>query len=304
MEEQKTPVGKKTNQAAFVRLLASLVILGTALILRAFFPEQTKDFLQKAVAGGLDYTAVLGGVGDGLRSFVLGVPHPDDGGGESPQTASGPDGGLEEDNGPLSPPREDELTFEPEETYDPEKEPPPNDSGIGGFDLPVLWADARFFPSYDDGEDDTLPLPFGMQKPDRVDYAVYELPFETALPAEGRLTSSFGYRVHPIYGDWRFHYGIDIAGKTGTPIRAFADGTVAAVGKSNSYGNYLILEHGDGYVSLYAHCQKITVKAGRAVTRGQEIAAVGSTGITTGPHLHFELRCGGAFLDPAAYIEV
>ena len=298
MDEQITPDVKKPNQAAFVRLLASLVILGTALILRTFFPEQTKDFLQKAVAGGLDYTAVLGDVGDSLRSFVLGVPHPDEM--DRAEAAGG------EDEPAFQEADEARITFDPEETYDPEKEPPPGDhtGGIGGFDLPVLWADARFFLSYDDGEDDTLPLPFGMQKPDRVDYTVHELPFETVLPAQGRLTSSFGYRIHPIYGDWRFHYGIDIANKTGTPIAAFADGIVAAVGKSNSYGNYLLIEHAGGYVSLYAHCQKITVQAGREVTRGQEIAAVGSTGITTGPHLHFELRCGSAFLDPAAYIEV
>jgi murein DD-endopeptidase MepM/ murein hydrolase activator NlpD len=137
-----------------------------------------------------------------------------------------------------------------------------------------------------------------------VDYTVYELPFETALPAAGRLSSSFGYRIHPIYGDWRFHYGVDIANSAGTPIVAFADGTVTAAGTSNGYGNYVILEHDGGFFTLYAHCRTVNVKAGQTVKRGQKIAAIGSTGVTTGPHLHFELRYGDAFLDPAGYLDV
>ncbi|MDR0325613.1 MAG: M23 family metallopeptidase [Oscillospiraceae bacterium] len=290
MEEQKRPdsVDGTKNQAAFVRLLVSLVILGAALILRAFYPDQTRDFLQKAVAGGMDYTAILGDVGDGLRAFVLGVPHPD-----------------EHKEAEVAGEEEQAIGFEQGQTFDPENEPPPDGVyGQGGFDPPILWADARLLLSQFDGEDDTLPLPFGMQKPDKVDYTVYELPFETVTPADGVLTSSFGYRIHPIYGDWRFHYGIDIANKTGTPIVAFADGTVAATGKSDGYGNYLIIEHSDGYVSLYAHCKTVDVKAGQEVTRGQEVAAVGSTGLTTGPHLHFELRRGDAFLNPAPYVDV
>jgi murein DD-endopeptidase MepM/ murein hydrolase activator NlpD len=276
IENQQEP---KKSSASFYRLCAALLILGTALILRAFFPEQTRGVLQDTVSGGWDYTAILGDVGDSLRSFVLGVPHPD----------------------------EVEIAVEAE-TYDPEHEPPPfgddeDASGMGGFDLPILWLDASYFTS-DFGEDDTFPLPFGMQKPERVDYTAYELPFETTPPAAGRLSSPFGYRIHPVYGDWRFHYGVDIANRAGTPISAFADGTVTATGRSSGYGNYVILEHEGGFYTLYAHCRTVGVKAGQTVGRGEEIATIGSTGVTTGPHLHFEIRYGDAFLDPAGYLDV
>ncbi|MDR0293146.1 MAG: M23 family metallopeptidase [Oscillospiraceae bacterium] len=301
MEEPKAR-GQKNSQASFIRLLASLTILGLVLILRVFFPGQTRDFLQKTVAGGMDYTVLLGNVGDSLRAFVLGVPHPD--ASEEMKSVNEEDGPETEPSLPLDPDGHPAYGS-PGETYDPEKEPPPDDAiGLGGFDTPVLWADARFFMSLEDDVDDTLPLPFGMQKPDRVDYGVYELPFASVLPAEGKLSSPFGYRIHPVYGDWRFHYGIDIANKSGTPIAAFADGTVAATGVSPSYGNYLLVEHEGGFVTLYAHCKKITVKAGQKVSMGQTVAAVGSTGVSTGPHLHFELRLGGAFLDPALYVEI
>jgi murein DD-endopeptidase MepM/ murein hydrolase activator NlpD len=296
MERQKVRE-KKNNQASFYRLCAALLVLGLALVLRTFFPEQTRSFLNRAVAGGMDYTALLGDVGDSLRSFVLGVPHPN-----AEIEADKAESGRQAASAPQTDP---DIGGSPQgETYDPEKEPPPDDKaiGLGGLDLPVLYADASLFISQSYGEDDTLPLPFGMQKPDRVDYTVYDLPFETALPAVGAVSSVFGYRIHPIFGDWRFHYGLDIAANAGTPITAFADGIVAATGKNAGYGNYLLISHSDDYVTLYAHCQKITVRDGDEVKRGDKIATVGSTGLSTGPHLHFELRRGSAILNPSSYI--
>jgi murein DD-endopeptidase MepM/ murein hydrolase activator NlpD len=278
--EIKTERKMKSFNASFIRLCISLAVLGAALSLRFFYPDQTHDFLQKTVTGGLDYTAVFGTVGDNLRSFFVRVPHPAD----EPETL----------------PPESSQPAEPS----PRLPPPDEAAGLGGFDLPVIRADARFLLSEFDGEDDTFPLPFGMQKPDKVDYTVRDLPFETTVPAAGTFSSAFGYRIHPVYGDWRFHYGIDISAPSGTPIAAFADGTVAAVGKSSGYGNYLIIEHEGGYFSLYAHCLNIHVKSGSDVKIGQEIAAVGSTGVSTGPHLHFELRHGSAYLDPALYTDV
>lgn len=119
----------------------------------------------------------------------------------------------------------------------------------------------------------------------------------------GTISSPFGYRVHPMDGEDAFHYGIDIDGQEGDVILAFAEGTVRAVGESSSYGKYLMLEHSDGYTTLYAHCSAITVTSGAVVAMGAEIAKVGQTGQATAPHLHFELQRGSVYLNPIYYVE-
>lgn len=151
------------------------------------------------------------------------------------------------------------------------------------------------------GIDDTLPLPYGMSAPASVDFTRYELSFAYGSPVEGVKSSGFGYRMHPIKKETLFHYGTDFSANRGTAITAFADGTVSASGVSGTYGNYLIISHPDGISSLYAHCDKVLVKAGKTVKLGEKIATVGSTGLSTGPHLHFELRRGDTILDPEYY---
>ncbi len=154
-----------------------------------------------------------------------------------------------------------------------------------------------------DGEvDDTPPVPFGMTVPEKVDYTVYPLSFVYTAPVAGVTSSGFGYRFHPIQGKQLFHYGTDFAAKSGTDIVSFAAGKVAATGRSNSYGNYILVTHGDGVSSFYAHCKKIVAKLGSQVKKGQVIAKVGSTGVSTGPHLHFELRRNGTLLNPESYV--
>lgn len=128
------------------------------------------------------------------------------------------------------------------------------------------------------------------------------LGFAHTTPLYGVVTSPFGYRQHPILQSRSFHTGIDIAGALGDPIGAFADGTVLDVGYNNVYGNYLLLAHGEIYRSFYGHCSKLLVKEGQTVSIGQTIAEVGTTGLSTGPHLHFEVRRGGTRLDPALFI--
>ena len=128
------------------------------------------------------------------------------------------------------------------------------------------------------------------------------LDFSYCTPVVGTLSSDFGYREHPVEGEERFHYGVDLAANTGTEIDCFADGTVTAVGESSSYGKYLTVSHSGGYSTLYAHCSKITVSSGAAVKKGQKIAEVGETGIATGPHLHFEIHCGNDYLNPIYYV--
>lgn len=128
------------------------------------------------------------------------------------------------------------------------------------------------------------------------------LGFDYCTPVAGTLTSPFGYREHPIEGEDAFHYGIDLAANTGTAIACFADGTVGAVGESTSYGKYCIVNHDGGFATLYAHCDSIVTTSGVAVKKGETIAKVGSTGMATGSHLHFELHQDGVYLNPIYYV--
>ena len=138
--------------------------------------------------------------------------------------------------------------------------------------------------------------------PENVSLEQALLGFDYCTPVMGTLSSGFGYREHPVEGEERFHYGIDIAAATGTAIGCFADGTVTAVGDSSSYGKYLIVSHEGGFSTLYAHCSKIIASSGQTVTEGQTIAEVGETGVATGPHLHLELHQGDRYLNPIYYV--
>ncbi|MGG6294765.1 murein hydrolase activator EnvC family protein [Leptolyngbya sp. AN02str] len=119
-----------------------------------------------------------------------------------------------------------------------------------------------------------------------------------SIPTEGRLTSNFGYRVHPILGKRRFHAGIDFGAPQGTTIRAADTGVVIYAGWYGGYGRSVIIDHGNRISTLYAHSSRIFVAEGQRVERGQAIAAVGSTGFSTGPHLHFEVRRNGEPVNP------
>ena len=138
--------------------------------------------------------------------------------------------------------------------------------------------------------------------PEKVDYSYVPLPFAYTVPVAGYNSSGFGYRVHPILNTVRFHYGTDFAAWTGTGVQAFADGTVTFAGCCDSYGNYLTIDHGGGWQTLYAHCSKLCVAWGQTVRRGQQIALVGESGMATGPHLHFELTKDGTYCNPEYYV--
>jgi murein DD-endopeptidase MepM/ murein hydrolase activator NlpD len=124
----------------------------------------------------------------------------------------------------------------------------------------------------------------------------------THRPTPGRITSAFGARVHPIFGTTRNHYGVDIDGDTGDPIKAAASGTVLSSGWMNGYGNTIVISHGGGVSTLYAHQSSLGVSAGDVVEGGEVIGRVGSTGWSTGPHLHFEIRINGTATDPAPFL--
>ena len=121
-------------------------------------------------------------------------------------------------------------------------------------------------------------------------------------PSSKKITSKYGYRIHPIQGTRKLHTGMDIGAKTGTPIVAAASGTVIMAKYYGGYGNCIIVDHGGGMSTLYAHMSAFVAKNGDYVAQGQTIGKVGSTGNSTGPHLHFEVRVNGSTTDPAAYV--
>ncbi len=122
------------------------------------------------------------------------------------------------------------------------------------------------------------------------------------LPVKGRLSSKFGYRRHPILKRRKLHNGQDIAAPHGTSIYAAGDGIVISSSYRRGYGNTVLVDHGKGMTTLYAHCSQLIVSAGEHVKQGQKIAAVGTTGLSTGPHLHFEIRVHGKPVDPMRYL--
>lgn len=122
-------------------------------------------------------------------------------------------------------------------------------------------------------------------------------PLETAT-----LTSDYGMRTHPVLGSRRNHKGIDLAQPTGTPVYATADGIVSKAERFSSYGNYIQIEHGGEMQTRYAHLSGYAIAAGEHVRKGQLIGFVGSTGRSTGPHLHYEVRIAGEAVDPTPYM--
>ena len=124
------------------------------------------------------------------------------------------------------------------------------------------------------------------------------------VPSSSYISSPYGYRIHPISGTKKLHSGTDIAAASGADIVAAESGTVylASYGYNGGYGNYIIIDHGNGLTTRYAHCSALYVSVGTKVSRGQKIAAVGSTGASTGPHCHFEVRINGASQNPMNYV--
>jgi murein DD-endopeptidase MepM/ murein hydrolase activator NlpD len=122
-------------------------------------------------------------------------------------------------------------------------------------------------------------------------------------PDSHRITSDYGMRYHPILKERRMHTGMDIGARSGTPILAADSGKVIFAGSYGAYGNAVIIDHGGGISTLYGHMSVIMVKSGQSVTKGKQIGKVGSTGWTTGPHLHFEVRKNGSPVNPHSYVK-
>lgn len=121
-------------------------------------------------------------------------------------------------------------------------------------------------------------------------------------PISGAVVSGFGMRVHPIFGDTRMHTGLDIDGSSGDPIGSAGSGTVIFAGWQEGYGNVVIVDHGSGLSTVYAHMSTLGTAEGASITTGQNVGQVGSTGYSTGPHLHFEVREDGTAVNPLSYL--
>lgn len=138
--------------------------------------------------------------------------------------------------------------------------------------------------------------------PANVSYDVDLPSFDFVKPVNAEVSSPFGYRVHPLENLTKFHYGTDLAAQSGDDVLSFASGTVSEVGEDPDNGKYIRIDHPDGFSSSYAHCGTIYVFQGQAVGKGEKIALVGATGKATGPHLHFELRHNGVYLNPEFFM--
>ncbi len=122
------------------------------------------------------------------------------------------------------------------------------------------------------------------------------------VPGYYNISSPFGYRVHPVYGTKKLHTGLDIPAPSGTPVKASGSGTVIYSGTLGGYGNTIMIDHGGGIVTLYAHNSSLTVSNGSSVSKGDTIAKVGSTGVSTGAHCHFEVRQNGSYVSPMSWL--
>ncbi len=169
---------------------------------------------------------------------------------------------------------------EAEETEVPETEETDNLNGEGGEDLDIYEAAAN------------------------TSFAPIKATSPAIMPIEnGRYTSYFGYRINPITDEFSFHTGLDIAAAEGTKIRAAYSGKVTKVGEDSRAGKYIFISHDDGFVTFYCHCSEVLAEVGANIRQGETIARVGSTGWSTGPHLHFEVRKDNIRYNPLYILE-
>ena len=121
-------------------------------------------------------------------------------------------------------------------------------------------------------------------------------------PVDGRITSSYGYRNHPVREERKFHTGVDLSVPSGSEVKATADGIVSFAGWTENSGIVVVVEHGHGFSTAYAHNRKALVRVGQRIARGEVIALSGSTGVSTGPHVHYEIWRNGRHTDPAGFL--
>jgi murein DD-endopeptidase MepM/ murein hydrolase activator NlpD len=142
----------------------------------------------------------------------------------------------------------------------------------------------------------------GSAQIDRVEQTILTVPLGSPVIGEPDMTSPFGMRKHPIFRRLAIHTGIDLRGDTGEPVRATATGKVTIAGRQGGYGNVVEISHGNGLATRFGHLSEISVKVGQVVRIGEIIGSIGSTGLSTGPHLHYETRVNGQPVDPQKFL--
>ncbi len=285
----KTRADKRINRS-IIKLLICFAIFAAAVLIKLMFPETAESAnaqVMSILGEDIDYKAAVVTLGEGLsgeKEFREAMA-------EACEYAFAMNGKISEETKEGKKPQgEKETSAETEnaaeETVIKSKAEDKEDK--------AAKAVAAYIESI--GEYASLELPA------QVTYDMPEIGFECMLPAKGTLTSKFGYRMHPIDNEVKFHYGIDVGAAEGTEVVSFADGKVSAAGESTTLGKYLIIAHADGAESLYAHCSEFFVSSGDTVKKGQKIAAMGQTGAATGSNLHFELRVNDLYVNPQYYV--
>ena len=294
------PPNKPPRQSLLaLRLLACITLLALTLLMRTFFPGATyavRATVLPRMEEGIDYRATISAIGETLSGEgtfleVLGDLY---------TLAFGT---TEEDYIPVQAYPEAELP-EPVEPEIPRAILPPIGEVIY-LPLPDITVE----------EEEALPPEavgvflarqeafYGIALPQTVCLQYYALGLEKTPPLVGRVSSPFGFRMHPLLGEVRFHFGTDIAAYGGTPFYAMAAGRVSATGAHEALGNYIFIDHGNGVETRYAHASAIYISYGQEVEKGQMIGRVGQSGSATGPHLHFELLVNGLFRNPEFYVQ-
>lgn len=318
----------KKQSALVIKLVLCAGILVTAVIIKTGFQDSSvQQTVSQAINGGVDYKETIAAVGRAVsgEEDVISVFRGLTQAGANPAEKTDEEEKKQQEPEGADNPSQDEPKVEsggtesvidqdfyniPVVVLPEEKKTTATQSALNIQNLKAEQArkeqqeieELSFEMSEAELADDTKAEPFVIPPPSYCSYDKVEITFPHAPPVYGKITSPFGYRDHPVGGDASFHTGMDIAASKGTTVKAFADGTVLEAATNNVYGNYVLIEHANGIRSFYGHNSKLCVKKGQKIKLGQKIAEVGSTGLSTGPHVHFEVRNGKIRLNPKYYI--
>ncbi len=300
------------NNKQLIQLGACLAILVIAYLMKISFPSEVKAFVNDHISKGMSVIEIFNSISDGINDAFSWAPYPTETPSASPEASAStsPEVSVSPTASPSAseiPKLENTGQASNSEKLS-QKEPIQTLAVIDYSDLNSIgsvYMDELFiFSDPEEDVDDTTEKPISEIIPEKADYTNYTISFPYQNPVKGTVSSEYGYRVHPIDNVTRFHYALDIAANKGVKVSSFADGKVLITGKNSSYGNYILIEHKNGFQTLYAHLSAISVKTNQVVKKGKTIGKVGMTGKATGPHLHFEIRYNGKYLNPALYVKL